>query len=101
MAHRPPKNEGNGPSTTYPAELRLRKELLEVLGVAYRVADVLVDRLQVVAGPVLGGRGTAGEGAQDVHRHAADEVRGLAADAVRLVAVDGLHPAHRAAVEDA
>src|SRR5262249_18154553 len=101
MAHRPPKNEGNGPSTTYPGELPLRNELLQVLGVAYRVAAVLVDRLRVGAGPVPGGRGTVGEGAQDVHRHAPDEVRGLAADAVRLVAVDGLDPAHRAAVEDA
>src|SRR5215471_3363635 len=75
--------------------------LLEVRGVAYRVADILVDRVQVVAGKVAGGSGTAGEGAQDVHRDAADKVRGLAADAVRLVTVDGLDPAHRAAVEDA
>src|ERR1700728_339093 len=75
--------------------------LLEVLGIAYGVAYVFVGGVEVVVGLVPVRGGAVGEGAQDVRRHLADDTGGGAGDAVRLVAVDGLDPAHRAAVVDA
>src|ERR1700676_4762452 len=75
--------------------------LLEVLGVAYRVAFVLVDGVQVVVGWVTIRGGAVGAGTGHVRRDLTDERRGVAGDVVGLVAVDGLAPAHRAAVEDA